>query len=125
MVALTGIIPKQAYLDEEYGGDKQSMHTPDPKSELPTRPSWPVFISKWKARKPLLAAELKHRSAIEPAIGHTKADHCIRENYIKGRSSDRFNIKIPAIGSNFSLILKWLVPSDLRPLSLVTENISY
>ena len=46
MVALTGIIPKQAYLDEEYGGDKQSMHTPDPKSELPTRPSWPVFISK-------------------------------------------------------------------------------
>jgi transposase, IS5 family len=84
------------------------MHTPDPASGLPTRPPWRVFISGRKALKPHLKAELKRRSAIEPVIGHVKADHRMGNNHLKGRSGDRFNVKMAAIGFNFRRILKWL-----------------
>ena len=76
---------------------------------MPTRPPWRVFISGRKALKPLLAAELKRRSAIEPVIGHMKADHRVSKNDLKGRSGDRFSLKMAAIGFNFRRILKWLV----------------
>jgi IS5 family transposase len=105
---LTGIIPKRAHVDRGYRGHKQNMHTPDPTSELRMRPPWRVFISGQKALKPSLKAELKRRSAIEPVIGHMKADHRMGKNHLKGRSGDRFNIKMAAIGFNFRRILKWL-----------------
>jgi len=107
--ALTGIIPKRAHVDRGYHGHKQNMHTPDPTSELRTRPPWRVFISGRKALKPLLAAELKRRSAVEPVIAHMKADHRMSKNHLKGRSGDRLNVKMAAIGFNFRRILKWLV----------------
>ena len=59
--------------------------------------------------KPLLAAELKRRSAVEPVIGHMKADHRMGKNHLKGRSGDRFNVKMAAIGFNFRRILKSLM----------------
>ena len=59
--------------------------------------------------KLLLAAELKRRSAIEPVIGHMKADHRMSKNHPKGRSGDRLTLKMAAIGFNFRRILKWLV----------------
>ena len=106
--ALTGVTPKRAHVDKGYRGHKQKLKTPDPASGLPTRPSWRVFISGRKALKPSLKAELKRRSAIEPVIGHMKADHRMGKNHLKGRSGDRFNIKMAAIGFNFRRILKWL-----------------
>ena len=63
--------------------------------------------------KPLLAAELKRRSAVEPVIAHMKADHRMRKNHLKGRSGDRLNVKMAAIGFNFRRILKWLVALGL------------
>ena len=106
--ALTGGTPKRAHVDKGYRGHKQKLKTPDPASGLPTRPSWQVFISGRKALKPSLKAELKRRSAIEPVIGHMKADHRMGKNHLKGRSGDRFNVKMAAIGFNFRRILKWL-----------------
>ena len=107
--ALTGIISKRAHVDKGYRGHKQNMRTPDPASGQPTRPPWRVFISGRKALKPLLAAELKRRSAVEPVIAHMKADHRMSKNHLKGRSGDRFNVKMAAIGFNFRRILKWMV----------------
>lgn len=59
-----------------------------------------------QALKPHLKAELKRRSAIEPVIGHAKADHRMGRNHLKGRSGDRFSVKIAAIGLNFRRSLK-------------------
>jgi len=112
---LTGITPKRAHVDRGYRGHKQNLHTPDPATGQPTRPPWRVFISGRKTLKPNLKAELKHlkaelkrRAAIEPVIGHMKADHRMGRNHLKTRSGDRFNVKMAAIGFNFRRILKWL-----------------
>lgn len=106
--ALTGITPKRAHVDRGYRGHKQNLHTTDPVSGLRRRPPWRVFISGRKALKPRLAAELKRRSAVEPVIGHMKADHRMGKNHLKGTNGDRFNVKMAAIGFNFRRVLQWL-----------------
>ena len=52
--------------------------------------------------------EMKRRAAVEPVIGHTKAEHRMGRNYLKGRDGDRINAVLAAAGYNFSLLLRWL-----------------
>jgi IS5 family transposase len=52
--------------------------------------------------------EMKRRAAVEPVIGHTKAEHRLGRNYLKGRDGDRSNAVLAAAGYNFSLLLRWL-----------------
>jgi IS5 family transposase len=52
--------------------------------------------------------EMKRRAAVEPVIGHTKAEHRMGRNYLKGRDGDRSNAVLAAAGYNFSLLLRWL-----------------
>ena len=47
------------------------------------------------------------RAAVEPVIGHVKAEHRMRRNYLKGRAGDRANAVLAAAGYNFSLLLRW------------------
>ena len=122
--ALTSVTPKRAHVDKGYRGHKQNLHTPDPTSGLPARPPWRVFISGRKALKPHLKAELKRRSAIEPVIGHMKADHRMAKNHLKGTNGDRFNVKMAAIGFNFRRILKWLEASVLWLLLWLRGNLA-
>jgi IS5 family transposase len=51
--------------------------------------------------------EMKRRAAVEPVIGHTKAEHRMGRNYLKGRDGDRINAVLAAAGYNFSLLLRW------------------
>ena len=51
---------------------------------------------------------MKRRAAVEPVIGHTKAEHRMGRNYLKGRDGDRSNAVLAAAGYNFSLLLRWL-----------------
>jgi IS5 family transposase len=51
--------------------------------------------------------EMKRRAAVEPVIGHTKAEHRLGRNYLKGRDGDRNNAVLAAAGYNFSLLLRW------------------
>jgi IS5 family transposase len=51
--------------------------------------------------------EMKRRAAIEPMIGHMKAEHRMGRNYLKGRSGDRINAILAAAGYNFHLLLRW------------------
>jgi transposase, IS5 family len=51
---------------------------------------------------------MKCRAAVEPVIGHIKAEHRMDGNYLKGRDSDRINAVLAAAGYNFSLLLRWL-----------------
>ena len=52
--------------------------------------------------------EMKRRAAVEPVIGHTKAEHRMGRNYLKGRDGDRINAVLAAAGYNFTLLLRWL-----------------
>jgi transposase, IS5 family len=52
--------------------------------------------------------EMKRRAAVEPVIGHLKAEHRLGRNYLKGRDGDRINTVLAAAGYNFSLLLRWL-----------------
>jgi IS5 family transposase len=70
--------------------------------------------------------EMKRRAAVEPIIGHLKAEHHLGRNYLKGRDGDRINAVLAAAGYNFSLLLRWLggllraliklLPDDALPL---------
>ena len=50
--------------------------------------------------------EMRRRAAVEPVIGHVKAEHRMVRKYLKGR--DRANAVLSAGGYNFSLLLRWL-----------------
>ena len=52
--------------------------------------------------------EMRRRAAVEPVIGHVKAEHRMGRNYLKGRDGDRTNAVLAAAGYNFSLLLRWL-----------------
>jgi len=52
--------------------------------------------------------EMRRRAAVEPVIGHIKAEHRMGRNYLKGRGGDRINAVLAAAGYNFSLLLRWL-----------------
>jgi len=105
---LTGVTPKRAYVDKGYRGHKQDQTRFDPEARQDIRAPWRVFMAGRKALNPHLKAELKRRPAIEPVIGHLKSDHRMGRNHLKGRTGDRFNVKMAAIGFNFRRVLAWL-----------------
>lgn len=51
---------------------------------------------------------MKRRAAVEPVIGHLKAEHRMGRNYLKGRDGDLANAVLAAAGYNFTLLLHWL-----------------
>ena len=52
--------------------------------------------------------ELRRRSAIEPVIGHMKAEGHLGRCYLKGTAGDAANAILTAVGHNFRLVLAWL-----------------
>ena len=52
--------------------------------------------------------EMRRRAAIEPVIGHLKAEHRMDRNYLKGFRGERANAVLAAAGYNFRLLLRWL-----------------
>ena len=42
--------------------------------------------------------EMRRRAAVEPVIGHIKAEHRMGRNYLKGRDGDRTNAVLAAAG---------------------------
>jgi len=51
--------------------------------------------------------EMRRRAAVEPVIGHLKAEHRMGRNHLKGRDGDRSNPVLAAAGFNFHLLLRW------------------
>lgn len=52
---------------------------------------------------------IKRRSAIEPHIGHMKADGNLRRNFLKGTLGDAFNALLCAVGHNLRMILRKII----------------
>jgi transposase, IS5 family len=55
-----------------------------------------------------IARELRRRAAVEPVIGHMKAEHRMDRNYLRHPSGDANNAVLAAVGYNFARLLAWL-----------------
>jgi len=96
MTQLLGVEPRRIHVDKGYRGHNHPH-------------KFRVWIS-GQARRVTAAIrrEMKRRAAVEPVIGHIKAEHRMDRNYLKGREGDRANAVLAAAGYNFSLLLRWL-----------------
>jgi IS5 family transposase len=67
-----------------------------------------VFTSGQKRRMtPTIKREMKRRSAVEPVIGHLKAEHRMGRNYLWYRKGDAANAVLAAAGYNFRRLICW------------------
>ena len=57
---------------------------------------------------PQIKRELRRRSAVEPVIGHLKAEHRMGRNYLWFRQGDAANAVLAAAGYNFRRLIRWL-----------------
>src|SRR6185437_5279088 len=93
---LTGVETRRIHVDKGYRGHSHPH-------------KFRVWIT-GQARRvtKTIRREMKRRAAVEPVIGHLKAEHRLGRNYLKGRDGDRINAVLAAAGYNFSLLLRWL-----------------
>jgi len=93
---LTGVETRRIHVDKGYRGHNHPH-------------KFRVWISGQVRRvTKTIRREMKRRAAVEPVIGHLKAEHRLGRNYLKGRDGDRSNAVLAAAGYNFSLLLRWL-----------------
>ena len=52
---------------------------------------------------------LKRRQAVEPTIGHLKAEHRMRRCHLKGQLGDALNAVLAAAGYNLRWLMRWLM----------------
>ena len=80
---------------------------------------------------PKIKREMRRRSAVEPVIGHLKAEHRMDRNYLAHRAGDATNAVLAAAGYNFRLLIRWLrfccteCDSCSRPLSSIPPEIEF
>ena len=93
---VTGIAPARAYVDRGYRGHEVR------------RAGLDVYIAQTRGiASPTIRRELRRRPAIEPVIGHLKADGLLERNPLKGAEGDLVNALLCAIGHNLRLLLAW------------------
>jgi len=93
---LTGVETRRIHVDKGYRGHRHPE-------------KFRVWISGQVRRvTKAIRREMKRRAAVEPVIGHVKADHRMDRNYLKGRHGDRANAVLAAAGYNFRLLRRWL-----------------
>src|SRR5580700_4636506 len=98
MEALVGATLKRIFTDKGYRGHN-----------APQDHKFRVFIAGQKRRMtPKIKREMRRRSAVEPVIGHLKAEHRMGRNYLWHRHGDAINAVLAAAGYNFRLLLRWL-----------------
>jgi transposase, IS5 family len=93
---MTGIEVKRGHVDRGYRG-----HNHPHKFRI-----W--ITGQVRRTTAAIKREMKRRAAVEPVIGHLKAEHRMDRNHLKGRKGDRANAILAAAGYNFSLLIRWL-----------------
>ena len=99
----TGVKPKTAWVDLGYRGvDAEN----------------PAIQIKHRGKKTRLTAleikTLKRRQAIEPVIGHLKADHRLGRCHLKGTLGDKLHAVLCAAGYNIRWLLRMIRAKGLR-----------
>lgn len=96
MEKLTGVQARRIHVDKGYRGHNHPHQ-------------FRVWISGQVRRVTAsIRREMNGRAAVEPVIGHVKAEHRMDRNYLKGCLGDRINAILAAAGYNFGLLLRWL-----------------
>lgn len=90
---LTGQVPEETFVDKGYKGHG----VPAERSR--------VLISGTRRLAYTLKRHLRRRSAIEPEIGHMKADGLLGRNFLKGMQGDAINAILCGAGHNIRKIL--------------------
>lgn len=91
----SGIRPKDAYVDKGYRGHQAETAK--------------VYLAGQKQGvTKAIKKQLKRRNAIEPVIGHMKADGKLKRNWLKGQQGDAINAILCGAGFNLRVILKKL-----------------
>ena len=68
-----------------------------------------VYTAGQKRRvTPQIKRDMKRRAAVEPVIGHLKAEHRMGRNHFAHSAGDAINAVLAAVGYNFRLLLNWL-----------------
>ena len=113
---LTGRRPDVCIADQTYRGRKFVGST-----EIITTGSSKKKLTTYEKRK--RKKRLRRRAAIEPIIGHAKADHRMRRNYLKGDIGDNINATLSAAAFNFR---KWinLILFALKLLSSIWTQVT-
>jgi IS5 family transposase len=100
MEALIGNIIARLLTDKGYRGHN-----------APPEYKFRVFLSGQKRGvTPSIKRELRRRAAVEPIIGHLKAEHRMGRNYLCFRRGDAANAVLAAVGYNFRRLIRWLRP---------------
>lgn len=105
---LTGKLPALTFVDRGYKGHG----VPEDRSR--------VLISGTRKLSYTLKRHLRRRSAVEPEIGHMKADGLLGRNFLKGMQGDAMNAILCGAGHNLRKILArlrallCLLSGDLR-----------
>ena len=111
---LTGVETRRIHVDKGYRGHNHQE-------------KFRVWITGQARRVTApIRRETKRRAAVEPVIGHLKAEHRMNRNYLKGRDGDRINAVLAAAGYNFGLLLRWLqrlLRALLRALFTATPRV--
>ena len=106
---LVGWSVGNVYCDKGYKGNPKQLGLTT--VHLATRRKSSMTWSEWRW--------FKRRSAIEPVIGHTKEDHRMDRNYLKGTDGDKMNAILAACGFNLRKLLRallWLLFKELGRL---------
>lgn len=96
---LTGITPGNAYCDKGYKGAPRELNGT----------TIHLANKRKSSMKPKDWFWYKRRSAIEPIIGHLKADHRMNRNHLNGTEGDQINAMLAACGYNLRKLLKLLL----------------
>jgi transposase, IS5 family len=110
METLTGVEAQRIHVDKGYRGHNHPN-------------KFKVWISGQVRRTTAaLRREMKRRAAVEPVIGHIKAEHRMDRNHLKGRHGDSTNAVLAAAGYNFSLLLRWLQALLLALIQILDDT---
>ncbi len=93
---MTGVAPERIYADKGYRG-----HDYQGEAQV-------IIAGRRRGLTPTMKRELRRRSAIEPMIGHAKADGRLGRNHLLGQDGDKINALLAAAGHNLRLVLRTL-----------------
>jgi len=66
---------------------------------------------------------MKHRAAVEPSIGHLKAEHRLERNRLKGAAGNAVNAVLAAAAMNFQKLLRAVPRRCLREIHAVLSRL--
>jgi IS5 family transposase len=81
---------------------------PDPRTQCAARLHKVYTAGQQRRVTPQIKREMKRRAAVEPVIGHLKAEHRMGRNHLAHAAGDAINAVLAAVSYNLRLLLNCL-----------------